>query len=63
MPRAGEAGAKATLTYAQPDPDHATLQGLYDGKMLHLGLRKLDPSKSLLVTRGFHWINEFPFNR
>jgi len=30
---------------------------------LAVKLRKSDPSKFLLVNRGFHWINERPFNR
>jgi len=26
-------------------------------------LQRVDPSKTLLLSRGFHWINEVPFNR
>jgi hypothetical protein len=26
-------------------------------------MRRKDPSEFLLVNRGFHWINELPFNR
>ena len=26
-------------------------------------LKRIDDSKFLLKSRGFHWINEFPFNR
>ena len=70
-------GAKKTLTLTPfEDPkapasivkyarvgDQATLDGTLDGKPLHLELRYIDTSKSLLMTRGFHWINETPFNR
>jgi hypothetical protein len=26
-------------------------------------MRRIETEKMLLVTRGFHWINERPFNR
>ncbi len=50
--------APLTLTYSRPDPDHLQFTG-----PLTLRLRKLDPAKFLLLSRGFHWINERPFNR
>jgi hypothetical protein len=30
---------------------------------LTVQLTRVDPRKMLLVGRGFHWINEVPFNR
>jgi hypothetical protein len=45
------------------DGDRTTLvlDGTFRGKRLHAELhREPDP---LLVTRGFHWINEFPLNK
>jgi len=45
--------------YFQPDPDHVLLEG--DG--LQVRLKKVDTSKFLLMSRGFNWINERPFNR
>lgn len=50
---------KSVFQYSQPDPNHVTLEG--DG--LTLRLRKVDTSKYLLMSRGFNWINERPFNR
>jgi hypothetical protein len=32
-----------------------------DGKAIRL--RQIDASKFLLLSRGFHWINEMPLNR
>jgi hypothetical protein len=34
-----------------------------DGHVLRVRLRPTDPSNELLVRRGFHWVNERPFNR
>ena len=31
------------------------------GRSLHVALHRAPPSP--LLTRGFHWINEVPFNR
>jgi uncharacterized membrane protein YphA (DoxX/SURF4 family) len=49
--------------YSRPDPDHVVLQGTLANDSLSVKLRKIDTSKFLLVSRGFHWINERPFNR
>lgn len=51
------------LTYSRPDADHLTIDGSIAGDSLSMRLRKIDTSKFLLVSRGFHWINEFPLNR
>jgi hypothetical protein len=56
-----EAKSVPTLTYAIQDSEHVTFS---DPKQQWvLTLRKLPPRSYLLVTRGFHWINEEPFNR
>jgi hypothetical protein len=54
---------KNVFTYSWPDPNHLVLAGLLINDTLAVKLRKTDPSKFLLVNRGFHWINERPFNR
>jgi len=72
-------GAKKTLTLTDAIPpapgekprvltytrvgDTGTLDGSFEGKKLHVELRAIDTSKSLLTTRGFHWINETSYNR
>jgi multidrug transporter EmrE-like cation transporter len=33
------------------------------GDSLHITLHHVDESKFLLLSRGYHWINELPFNR
>jgi hypothetical protein len=49
--------------YAQPAPGRLVLEGTLDGHAIHAALHRLDPRSFLLVSRGFHWINEYPFNR
>lgn len=43
-------------------PDSLLLDGRFDGHDLHLELTRA-PDPFLLTNRGFHWINETPFNR
>jgi uncharacterized membrane protein YphA (DoxX/SURF4 family) len=54
---------KIVLAYSRPDPAHLLLEGTHENAALSVRLRKADASKSLLVNRGFHWVNEVPFNR
>jgi uncharacterized membrane protein YphA (DoxX/SURF4 family) len=56
-------GEKGAFTYALPDKDHLVLQGTLLKDALTVKLRRLDPSRFLLVSRGFHWVSEYPFNR
>jgi hypothetical protein len=56
-------GWKSILTYEQPEPESLRLRGTFDGRQLRGKLRLAPPSQFLLVSRGFHWINEYPFNR
>ena len=51
------------LTFQQPGPESLTLDGQLDGRRIQAKLRHLEDPKFLLTTRGFHWINEYPFNR
>jgi hypothetical protein len=55
--------AKSSLTYERPKPDVLLLSGTFEGKPVRARLRLQDESKFLLTSRGFHWINEYPFNR
>ena len=41
----------------------ATQQGDLNGAQATVTLRRIDLTKIPLLTRGFHWINENPFNR
>jgi hypothetical protein len=53
----------ATLTYQRPDPSSLVVDGAMDGRTYHAILRKAPIPTFRLTTRGFHWINETPFNR
>ena len=60
--RPGEGGKGGAFAY-QLSGDAAILEGSLEGDPVRIQLKKLDTSKSLLMNRGFHWINEYPFNR
>lgn len=54
---------KANFTYQRPVPDHLILDGDMGGHKLHFEMTLVDRSKMLLISRGFHWIQEYPYNR
>lgn len=54
---------KSTLTYQRPEPGRILLDGTFDGHKLRAVLLRIDSPEFRLMTRGFHWINEYPFNR
>jgi hypothetical protein len=51
------------MTYSRSSPDRLRMEGQIDGHALIVDLRRIDEHQFLLVNRGFHWINEVPFNR
>jgi hypothetical protein len=51
------------LTFGRAGTDALTLDGTLGGDKVHLQTRLLDRSKLMLVSRGFHWVQEYPFNR
>ncbi len=51
------------LTFKQPETNSLVLEGVFDGGKVSVQLRRQDDAPPLLISRGFHWINEFPFNR
>ncbi|HEY2497964.1 MAG TPA: hypothetical protein VGK24_12915 [Candidatus Angelobacter sp.] len=53
---------KASLTYELPTPQTMIADGQIGTQTIHIKLHHLD-EQYLLNTRGFHWINELPFNR
>jgi hypothetical protein len=55
--------SKGNFTFQRPSGNEMTLVGDMDGQRLHIQLQLLDRNKFLLVNRGFHWIQERPFNR
>jgi hypothetical protein len=53
---------KSTLTYTQTAPGLVAMEGTFDGRKIRASLRRADNLDFLLITRGFHWINEYPLN-
>ena len=63
LTRRGDANWKAEFTYQRPSDGQLILDGRMDGHATHMQLRLMDRNQFLLVNRGFHWIQEYPFNR
>jgi uncharacterized membrane protein YphA (DoxX/SURF4 family) len=63
LTKAADKNWKAIFTYARPAPDQLLLNGSMDGHQVQMKLKLLDRDKFTLVNRGFHWINEYPFQR
>ena len=59
----GEEAEKAAWTFERPAPGKLNLAGEWEGSTYALELTARDPEQFLLRSRGFHWIQEFPFNR
>jgi len=54
---------KANFTFQRVAEDQLILDGNMNGHKIHMKLQLVDYKKFLLVSRGFHWIQEYPFNR
>jgi len=54
---------KAELFFEEVAPGEMTIKGEFDGHDTAAKLVRFDESKFLLRNRGFHWIQEYPFNR
>ena len=55
--------SKLSLIYALPDRDHLLLHGRLAGDSIDMRLTRRNEQSYLLVSRGFHWVNETPFFR
>ncbi|HVW98139.1 MAG TPA: DoxX family protein [Mucilaginibacter sp.] len=58
-----DTAAKFHLTYTTPKPDVMELRGTWKKDSIYVRMHKVDPNSFRLMGRGFHWINEYPFNR
>jgi hypothetical protein len=47
----------------QKDSNLLKINGLWKNDTLQISMRRVDEMKYLLKTRGFRWVNEYPFNR
>jgi hypothetical protein len=63
MAKREDPNAKSTFTFEEPEPGTLTLAGALDGRQIVTKLHKVEDQKFLLTNRGFHWINEYPYNR
>jgi hypothetical protein len=54
---------KAEFKFQRIAPDRLTLDGNMDSHNVHMQLKLVDRNKFMLVSRGFHWIQEYPINR
>jgi hypothetical protein len=63
LTKAADKNWRATFAFERPAQDQQLLDGEMDAHKIHLQLRLMDRNKFLLVSRAFHWIQEYPFNR
>ncbi|MGB8540615.1 MAG: hypothetical protein WCD49_03160 [Candidatus Acidiferrales bacterium] len=54
---------KADFHFQRAAQEQLTMDGNMDGRAIHMQLQLVDRNKFLLVSRGFHWIQEYPYNR
>jgi uncharacterized membrane protein YphA (DoxX/SURF4 family) len=54
---------KASFTYDTPKPGFMIFKGDLAGHPFEARMHRRDPSTFRLMNRGFHWVNEYPFNR
>src|SRR5579859_1268542 len=54
---------KASFTFQRPAEDQLILDGRMDNHQVHMELQLIDRNSFVLVSRGFHWIQEAPFGR
>jgi hypothetical protein len=50
------------LSYRETGPGRLEIAGALKGRQVHATLHREKESGYLLVSRGFHWINEYPLN-
>lgn len=54
---------QAAISFKQVEPEVLALEGTVDGQQIRGRFRRMDESRFPLLSRGFHWINEWPFDR
>lgn len=54
---------KQTLTYLRPEPGRMIYDGTYNGHAVHVETTYRGPESFPLNQRGFHWVQERPYNR
>jgi uncharacterized membrane protein YphA (DoxX/SURF4 family) len=51
------------FTVERTEPELLMIEGVLEAHRLTIELRRVDETKFQLLSRGFHWISEFPYNR
>ncbi|MET0299118.1 MAG: hypothetical protein ABW036_05130 [Flavitalea sp.] len=51
------------LSYQLPDKEHLVFAGKFRGDTALINTEKFELSRFKLVSRGFNWVNEFPYNK
>jgi len=54
---------KSNFSFFYPDSLHLVFAGTMQRDSVYIVMRKFDLRNSRLIGRGFHWINEYPYNR
>jgi len=55
--------SRSTLTFERTTPSRLVLDGEVNGRKVRIQLHRFDEKTFLLLSRGFHWVQEYPFNR
>src|SRR5262249_32969194 len=63
LTRRGDPQWKGELAYELPAPERLSWSGTLGGRTVRIEFERRPAREYLLETRGFHWINEVPFNR
>jgi hypothetical protein len=59
LTKKGDKNWTASFTFQRPAGDQLILDGRMDNHQVHMELQLIDRNSFLLVSRGFHWIQEF----
>ena len=60
---AKDSAQKYAFNYRQPDKEHLTFTGTIKNDSVIIYMNRFDEKNFKLVNRGYHWINEYPYNR
>jgi hypothetical protein len=63
LPRPTDPHGSSRFRFEQANAGHLILDGEFDGRRIHMDTHLFDRQRFLLASRGFHWIQELPFNR
>lgn len=63
LTKPGDKNWKANFTFDRTTPGELTVDGTVDSHKIHAQMEQYDVSKFLLVSRGFHWVQERGMNR